>query len=42
MFNSLLEISRSIDEEQIQAYIDERNYEGLDLFIMKNLIGKQD
>ncbi len=41
MFNNLLEISRNIDEEQIQGYIDDRDYEGLDLYIMKQLIGKQ-
>ena len=40
MFKHLLEISRSIDEKQIEGYIDERNYEGLDLYIMKHIIGK--
>jgi hypothetical protein len=40
MFKHLLEISRSIDEKQIEAYIDDRNYEALDLYIMKHIMGK--
>ncbi len=40
MFKHLLEISRSVDENKIQGYIEERNYEALDLYIMKHLIGK--
>ncbi len=40
MFKHLLEISRSIDEKQIEDYINDRNYEGLDLYIMKHIIGK--
>jgi xylose isomerase len=40
MFKHLLEISRSIDEKQIEAYIDDRNYEGLDLYIMRHIMGK--
>ena len=40
MFKHLLEISRSIDEEQIERYINDRNYEALDLYIMKHIMGK--
>jgi xylose isomerase len=40
MFKHLLEISRSLDEKQIEAYIDDRNYEGLDLYIMKHIINR--
>lgn len=40
MFMLLLEISRSIDDRQIKQYVDDRNYEALDLYIMKSLIAK--
>jgi xylose isomerase len=40
MFNHLLEISRSMDEKQIEQYIVDRNYEALDLYIMKQLMGR--
>lgn len=40
MFKHLLEISRSIDEKQIEGYINDRNYEALDLYIMKHIIGR--
>lgn len=39
IFLRLLEISRSIDEDYIQKCIDSRDYEELDLFIMKSLLG---
>jgi xylose isomerase len=39
VFNRLLEISRSIDESFIQGCIDNRDYEELDLYIMKSLLG---
>ena len=38
VFERLLKISRSIDESFIQNCIDERDYEELDLFIMKSLL----
>jgi len=38
IFLRLLDISRSIDESYIQKCIDERDYEELDLFIMKSLL----
>jgi len=40
MFNHLLEISRSMDEKQIEQYIVDRNYEALDLYIMKQIMGR--
>ncbi|MFC2125086.1 TIM barrel protein [Bacteroidota bacterium] len=40
MFNHLLEKSRSVDEAKVEAFIKERDYEDLDLYIMKHLIGK--
>jgi xylose isomerase len=40
MFKHLLEISRSIDEKQIEQYITDRNYEALDLYIMKHIMGR--
>ncbi len=38
IFLKLLEISRSIDESYIQKCVVERDYEELDLFIMKSLL----
>ncbi|MGD9327851.1 MAG: TIM barrel protein [Cyclobacteriaceae bacterium] len=38
VFERLLEISRGIDESFMQKCIDERDYEELDLFIMKSLL----
>jgi xylose isomerase len=40
MFKLLLDISRSIDEKLLKQFIDQRDYEGLDLYIMKHIIGK--
>jgi xylose isomerase len=39
VFERLLEISRSIDDTYINRCIDERDYEELDLYIMKSLLG---
>jgi xylose isomerase len=39
IFLRLLDISRRIDETYIQKCIEERDYEELDLFIMKSLLG---
>lgn len=39
MFLRLLEISRSLDDEQIDAMIADRDYEELDLYIMQALTG---
>ncbi len=38
IFMKLLQISRNIDESYIQKCIDDRDYEELDLFIMKSLL----
>jgi xylose isomerase len=40
MFKHLLGISRSLDEAQMGHYINDRNYEGLDLYILEHLMGK--
>jgi xylose isomerase len=40
MFKLLLEISRNTNDNLITGFIEDRNYEGLDLYIMKHLIGR--
>ncbi len=40
MFHVLLDISRSLSDQQIEEYIKERDYEALDLYIMKRLLGR--
>ena len=40
MFNRLLEVSRSIDEAKTESLISQRDYEALDLYIMKHIMGK--
>lgn len=40
MFNRLLEVSRSIDEVKTESFISHRDYEALDLYIMKHIMGK--
>ena len=40
MFHHLLEISRSVDDRKVAQYVNDRNYEGLDLYIMKHILGK--
>ncbi len=39
MFLRLLEISRSLDDDKIEAMIADRDYEELDLYIMESLLG---
>lgn len=39
IFTRLLEISRSLDESKMQAFIADRDYEELERFIIENLIG---
>jgi xylose isomerase len=39
IFLRLLEISRSLDQKKMDDLIKERNYEGLDLYIIQRLIG---
>ncbi len=40
MFNLLLKASRSTDDAKIDSFIAERNYEALDLYIMKHIMGR--
>jgi xylose isomerase len=40
IFQTLLEISRSLNDEKIAALVEERDYEALDLYIMKQLLGR--
>ena len=40
MFLRLLDVVRAIDENRIEAYRDQRDYEGLELYILEKLMGK--
>lgn len=40
IFKELLAVVRSIDAKEIEAYRAERDYEGLELFILRKLMGK--
>jgi xylose isomerase len=40
IFQILLEISRSLNDEKIATFVEERDYEALDLYIMKQLLGR--
>jgi xylose isomerase len=40
MFLRLLEVARSVDEAKIEQYRAERNYEGLEMYILEKLMGK--
>jgi xylose isomerase len=40
MFLRLLEVVRGVDADKIEAYRSERDYEGLELYILSNLMGK--
>ena len=39
MFLKLLEVSRTINRKKWQEFINNRNYEGLEMFILRNLMG---
>lgn len=39
MFNNLLRVVRSVDEKKIEQFRSDRDYEGLDLYIMQHLMG---
>ena len=41
IFLMLVELAHSIDRKAWQGYVDARDYEGLELFILKNLMGRQ-
>lgn len=40
MFLRLLDVVRSVDEEKVEGYRKERDYEGLEMYIMEKLMGK--
>jgi xylose isomerase len=40
MFLRLLEVARSVDPERVESYRKERDYEGLEMYILEKLIGK--
>ena len=40
-FLDLIDLAHSIDRKQWQAFVDERDYEGLERFIVRNLMGKR-
>jgi xylose isomerase len=40
MFLRLLEVARSVDAAKIEQYRGERNYEGLEMYILEKLMGK--
>ena len=37
----LVDLAHSIDRKAWQGYVDARDYEGLELFIVKNLMGRK-
>jgi xylose isomerase len=41
IFLMLVDLAHSIDRKAWQGYVDARDYEGLELFILKNLMGKR-
>jgi xylose isomerase len=41
IFLDLVDLAHSIDRKQWQAFVDERDYEGLERFIVRNLMGKR-
>jgi xylose isomerase len=41
VFLMLVDLVHSIDRQAWQGYVDARDYEGLELFIMKNLMGRR-
>jgi xylose isomerase len=40
MFLRLLDVARSVDEQKIEEYRAERDYEGLELYILSALMGR--
>jgi xylose isomerase len=40
MFERLVELSVEIDRDEWKSYVDARDYEGLEIFILRNLMGK--
>jgi xylose isomerase len=41
IFLMLVDLAHSIDRKAWQGYVDARDYEGLELFILKNLMGRR-
>jgi len=35
-----LEVARSVDAAKVEQYRNERNYEGLEMYILEKLMGK--
>ena len=40
MFLRLLEVARSVDAERVEGYRGERDYEGLEMYVLEKLMGK--
>ncbi len=40
MFLHLLEVARAVDASKVEAYRAERNYEGLEMYVLEKLMGK--
>jgi xylose isomerase len=40
MFLRLLEVARSVDAAKVEEYRSERNYEGLEMYVLEKLMGK--
>ena len=40
MFLRLLDVARSVDEERVEAFRAERDYEGLEMHILEALMGE--
>jgi xylose isomerase len=40
MFLRLVEVARSLDESRVEGYRGNRDYEGLEMYILEKLMGK--
>ena len=40
VFLHLVEVARAVDAAKVEAYRAERNYEGLEMYVMEKLMGK--
>jgi xylose isomerase len=40
MFQRLLDVARSVDPERVEEYRSQRNYEGLEMYVLEKLMGK--
>ena len=41
MFMHMLDLARSVDEKKVEAFRAERDYEGLELYILEHLLGRK-